>query len=44
MQPDDYVALDETMIDESMLAEAHTLAGEFVRDAVLYRGGAALPR
>jgi hypothetical protein len=33
MQPDDYVALDETVIDEAMLAEAHTLAREFLRDA-----------
>lgn len=33
IQPDDYVALDETVIDEAMLAEAHTLAGEFLRDA-----------
>jgi hypothetical protein len=35
MQPDDYVGLDETVIDEAMLAEAHTLAGEFLRDAGL---------
>jgi hypothetical protein len=33
---DDYVALDETVIDdEAMLAEAHALAGEFLRDAGL---------
>lgn len=35
MQPDDYAALEETVIDEAMLAEAHTLAGDFLRDAAL---------
>jgi hypothetical protein len=33
IQPDDYDALDETVIDDGMLAEAHTIAGEFLRDA-----------
>jgi hypothetical protein len=35
MQPDDYTAFDQTVIEEAMLAEAHTLAAEFLRDASL---------
>jgi hypothetical protein len=35
MQPDDWTALDHTVIDEAMLHEAHTLAAEFLRDAGL---------
>jgi hypothetical protein len=38
IQPDDYAALDETVIDEIMLAEAHALGGEFLRDAGLSGG------
>lgn len=44
VQPDDYVVLDETLIGEAMLAEAHTLAGEFLRDAGLERGNSGDPR
>ena len=35
MQPDDYTALDHAAIDENMLAEAHKLAADFLRDAGL---------
>jgi hypothetical protein len=35
MRPDDYTALDQTVINEAMLAEAHELAAEFPRAAGL---------
>jgi hypothetical protein len=39
MQPDDYMALDETEIDEDMLVQAHVLAAEFLKDAGQELGG-----